>query len=180
MVVSTQYLVVQHERIRERYIHPCVAACVESYVATEYNGKEPRADTPWADNAVCPNVRALGGHHVFLTRLLLTVAVAAKQVDASMLRAFRLHFGTNELMLTEVCAWASWVAARRAVAWLARHLEEGLTGLDVPADLLSSPGGTDVPTVGQSVRRWRPSLCEKHLPLSPRRVRLEQRDPFRH
>jgi len=170
MVMSTQFLVVQHERIRERYIHPDVAACVESYVATDYNGKEPRADTPWADKAVCANVRALGGHHVFLTRLLLTVAVAVKQVDATMLRSFRLHFGTNELMLTEVCAWASWVAARRAVAWMARHLEGGLMGPDVSADLLSSPRGKDVPTVDQSVRRWRPPLCEKHLPLSPRRV----------
>eukprot|EP00168_Porphyra_purpurea_P008549 TRINITY_DN2084_c0_g1_i4.p1 TRINITY_DN2084_c0_g1~~TRINITY_DN2084_c0_g1_i4.p1 ORF type:complete len:382 (+),score=85.35 TRINITY_DN2084_c0_g1_i4:578-1723(+) len=174
------YLFVQHERICERYIHPKVAACVQSYVATKYTGTEPRADTPWADKAVCANVRALGGHHVFLTRLLLTVAVAAKQVDASMLRAFRLRFGSNELMLTEVCAWAAWVAARQAVARMAGHLEGGWTGVAVPADGPSTPRGRrGGPTGGPSVRQWRSPPCEKRLPLSPRRARPEQRDPLR-
>lgn len=120
---AIRFMVAEHERVERAWLLPAVAACVRRYVATEFGRPDRDAEPPWAAAAATP--AAVGGaDNAFLASFLLTVGLAAESVDAALLDDFRHRYrrtGAAELMLKEVVSWASWLAARRVVGWMAEH-----------------------------------------------------------
>jgi hypothetical protein len=47
--------------------------------------------------------------------------LASYQVDAQTITAFRVHYPTDQRFI-EATAWASFLAARRAINWITSHL----------------------------------------------------------
>lgn len=119
---AIRFMVADHDRVERTWLPPAVAACVRQYLETPFGRAERDMGPLWATEAV--TAAAVGEDNVFLASFLLTAALSAESVDEALLQDFRdryLHVGTTDLMLKEVVSWASWMAARRVVAWMAER-----------------------------------------------------------
>lgn len=79
-----------------------------------WQGAAPGLSRRWVEDAIGD----LPERERSAARLVLLTALAAYQVDAASIAAFRTHYPTDQ-QLIEVTAWASWLAARRATSWFA-------------------------------------------------------------
>eukprot|EP00168_Porphyra_purpurea_P020003 TRINITY_DN8220_c0_g1_i1.p3 TRINITY_DN8220_c0_g1~~TRINITY_DN8220_c0_g1_i1.p3 ORF type:complete len:206 (-),score=68.55 TRINITY_DN8220_c0_g1_i1:195-812(-) len=132
---ALRFVAAEQARAEARWLPPPVAACVRTYVATEYHGQvmggaddgggedEGAATPAWATTAVATDV--VGDDDAFLTAFLLTAGLAASVVGPPLLQAFRTRFRDRgedvELMLREGISWVAWTVARRTVGWMAVH-----------------------------------------------------------
>lgn len=120
---ALRFMHAEQERVRTRFIPTVVAAAFVGYL-NAWRGQEPDAATDWPAAVETEGVRAAGDDTVFLARFVVVAGVATAQMPKARLAEFtrRWSGADPELALKSVCSWASWMAARRMVSWMAVRL----------------------------------------------------------
>lgn len=120
---AVRFMHSQQERVRTTLIPSEVSAAYGDYLSF-WRGGVPDPATDWPAAMETTAVRAAGADTVFLARFVAVAGVAGEQMPKGRLDEFRRRWvgGDCELALKSVCAWASWMVARRVVEWMAEPL----------------------------------------------------------
>ena len=120
---ALRFMHAEQERVRTALIPTCVSHAFVGWL-NAWGGAVPDARDDWAAALETEAVVAAGPDAVFLARFVAVAGVAAEQMPAGGLTEFRARWAGDdpELALKSVCSWASWMTARRVVAWMAAPL----------------------------------------------------------
>jgi len=140
---ALRFMHVEQERVRTTLIPSCVSDAFVGWL-NAWAGAVPDARVDWAAAVETEAVQAAGPDAVFLARFVVVAGVAGEQMPAGGLDEFRARWAGHdpELALKSVCSWASWMTARRIVAWMAAPLAAEPTaaaGLNRTGAELSAP-----------------------------------------
>lgn len=121
---ALRFMHTEQERVRTRFIPTVVSSAFIGFL-NAWRGSVPDPATDWPAAVETNSVKAAGPDTVFFARFVVVAGVAGEQMPKERLDEFlRRWRGVEQpdMALKSVCSWASWMAARRIVSWMATPL----------------------------------------------------------
>lgn len=120
---ALRFMHAEQERARTRFIPSVVSSAYIGFL-NAWRGDVPDMTTDWPAAVETEGVRAAGPDTVFLARFVVVAGVAGQQLPKVRLEEFlhRWKGDQPDLAMKSICSWASWMAARRIVSWMAAPL----------------------------------------------------------